>query len=341
MSEKYQGSQLSKDVREVTDLTPVQPIPPTFATRNEWEGFQQAVVRAFEQGLLPDSIDNAKKAIVLASKGRELNMEPLYALSVLYLVHGKPALEGEAMLGLTMRRYPNAKLEWVEQTHQKAELRMARPGGNYSTFSFTVEDAVRAEILEKINPDGTVRAATNKYGKRNTVWEKYTKDMLMWRAVARAIRFLFPECIQGCLTPDEVDTLTTEGPVKSTVKDLDSQFAPPQVEAPTPKPALQAAKTIADLDTEIIAPAPHKATPPKVIVAEKVVASEPVEKFPFEVENYVFPAGLYTGKRMSDLNKSELQEYVKNLRKRDAHVQGRDAVVKEMLSNIEAYLGET
>lgn len=181
----------------------VSQVPPTFKDRAEWEGFQGAVVRAFEQKLLPDSIKSPQQAIVLASKGRELGLEPLYALSVLYLVHGKPALEGEAMLGLALRRYPQARLVWQEQSHKRAELKMARPGDDYSSFEFTVQDALRAGIISKINEDGSVVAG-------NKVWEKYTRDMLMWRTVARAVRFLFPECIQGCLLPDEAEWVPRE-----------------------------------------------------------------------------------------------------------------------------------
>lgn len=181
-----------------TDLKVVDSIPPTFQSRSEWEGFQQTVIRAFDQGLLPDSVKSAKQAIVLAAKGRELNLEPLYALSVLYLVHGKPALEGEAMLGLALRKYPDARVQWIETTHAKAVLKIGRPTGELSTFEFTVQDALRAGIIDSINEDGTVRA-------KNAVWQKYTRDMLMWRAVARAVRFMFPECIQGCLLPDEAE----------------------------------------------------------------------------------------------------------------------------------------
>ena len=172
--------------------------PPTFESRSEWEGFQQQVTRAFDTGLLPDSVKNPQQAIILAAKGREMGLEPLYALSVLYLIHNKPALEGEAMLGLTLRKYPNAQIQWVEQSHKRACLKMGRPGGQLSEFEFTVEDAKRAGLISKINEDGTVTASGGKQ-----VWSQYTKDMLMWRAVARAIRFLFPECIQGCLIPDE------------------------------------------------------------------------------------------------------------------------------------------
>lgn len=204
---------------KIAPVSKIEPVPPTFNDRSEWEGFQGAVIRAFDQGLLPDTIQNPKQAIVLASKGRELGLEPLYALSVLYLVHGKPALEGEAMLGLTLRRYPEAKIQWVEQSHAKAVLKMGRPGGEMSTFEFTVEDAKRAGILSKINDDGTV--VPN--GKKQ-VWAQYTKDMLMWRAVARAVRFLFPECIQGCLTPDEAEWIPRDS-VEKVVRQVGGKAA--------------------------------------------------------------------------------------------------------------------
>lgn len=205
MSERFQGSQLSNDVREVKDLTTPRPrpVPPTFSSLEEWEGFQSAVCRAFDQGLLPESIKTRESAIVIASKGREMGFEPLYALSVIYLVKGKPAIEGEAMLGLVLKRYPETHVAWIENTHEKATLELGRQGSTkFSRFTFTVQDALRAGLITKINADGTVVASPGK-----TVWSQYTRKMLCWRAVSEGVTLLFPECIQGVLTPEELQPI--------------------------------------------------------------------------------------------------------------------------------------
>lgn len=357
MEQKYNGSQASKDPREVRDLVPAKPIPPGFSGRSEFEGFQMAVTNAFKQRLLPESIETPEQAIVIALKGRELGLDPLYALSVIYLVHGKPSLEGEAMLGLVFKRYPDAKLEWVEQTHQKAVLKMARPGGNFSTFEFTVEDAKRAKILEKINPDGTVSAMPNRSGKKNYVWEQYTKDMLMWRAVARAVRFLFPECIQGCLTPDELAPPEPVGIVSP--REIDSQFvdALPPAEA---KRSLTAEQIVGlrPEPLEAVDPSSHteahlKRRPllevdpvedPKLHKASsEVTPSLPeVELLPFEKPardgSYLIRFGSHMGKCLNEIPVSELKLYLLQLQKQDERVKGGDAQIKELISKISAFI---
>lgn len=353
MEQKYNGSQASKDIREVKDLTPAKPIPPGFAGRHEFEGFQLAVKNAFVQRLLPDSIQSIEQAIVIACKGRELGLEPLYALSVIYLVHGKPSLEGEAMLGLAFKRYPDLKIEWAEQSHSKAILKMARPGGNFSTFEFTVEDAKRARIIEKVNPDGTVVA-------KNKVWEQYTKDMLMWRAVARAVRFLFPECIQGCLTPDE---LAPAQPVEFvSPKDLDSQFVdslppgepkksltyeeivalrPEPIEAPTEAAPSVPQHLAIDLEVrraEPVAPKVEPASPedtPSLPEAELM----PFEK-PKQVKDgsYMVRFGSHMGKTLQEIPIHDLKLYLLQLQKQDERVKGADAQIKELISKISAFI---
>lgn len=364
MEQKYNGSQASKDPREVRDLVPAKPVPPGFAGRTEFEGFQMAVTNAFKQRLLPESIETPEQAIVIALKGRELGLDPLYALSVIYLVHGKPSLEGEAMLGLAMRRYPDLKIEWVEQSHAKAILKMARPGGNFSTFEFTVQDALRARILERVNQDGTVSAMPNRNGKKNYVWEQYTKDMLMWRAVARAVRFLFPECIQGCLTPDELAPPEPVGIVSP--KEIDSQFVdalpPAEVKRsltaeeivglrPEPLEAVAPSHTEANLkrrpllDVDPVREEPRPVQSSQDQSSPEVTPSVPeAELLPFEKPlvardgSYLIRFGSHMGKTLNEIPKGELKLYLLQLQKQDERVKGADAQIKELISKISAFI---
>lgn len=343
MSNKYQGSQASKDTREVKDLVPAKPVPPTFASRADYEGFQVPILNAFHAGLLPDTIKTEQAAIVVALKGRELGLEPMYALSTIYLVHGKPALEGEAMLGLVLRKYPQTPIRWVERTHQKAVLEMGRPGSTQlSQFTFTVEDALRAGMITKINPDGSVVAARGK-----EVWAQYTRKMLSWRAVSEAITLLFPECIQGCLLPEELKTPVDPGPQQVIpVTTIDAEFGG----APEKGTEIHETKapTAETLDAELVEPPEpafeplpfeKKQAPPIAEIYESA-PKDPVgmtRAMPPKTE-YVFQVGMYTGKKVSDLPRVTLEQYVKQLGERQVK-KGHDAKIQEMIDAIKKHLG--
>lgn len=315
MSERHAGSQLSKDVRPATNVAPVRPLPPGFSDRAEWEGFQFNIKRAFENKLLPASCDTAEKAIVIALKGRELGLDPLYALSVLYIVNGIPQLEGEAMLGLVFRKYPKVKIKWVEQTHAKAVFEIARENGEPSQFTFTIEDALRAGLVQKINPDGTVVSHP-----RKQVWSQYTRNMLMWRAVAMAVRYMFPECIQGILTPDEAQSVDAVVPETVTASDVDSAFAS------TP-------------NQETLPPAEVPAQP---VVTE--VAAVEAELLPFERPSekadgsYMIRFGSLMGKRLSEVGQQELKVYLDQITSKQRQAGGGDVQLRELIEKITAYL---
>jgi hypothetical protein len=333
MSEnKYTGSQLSKDTRPVTDLVPKPPVPPTFKDRAEYEGFQVPVVNAYRAGLLPESIKSEQAAIVIALKGRELGLEPMYALSTIYLVHGKPGLEGEAMLALARRKYPNLHVRWVELTHEKATLEIGLSKDAASTFTWTVQDALRAGLITKINSDGTVVGARGK-----EVWAQYTRKMLAWRVISEAITLVAPEAIQGCLTREE---LTSAVPAVETVdvKKLNAEFlaATPVAETTQScetepsksetKPVTGAGGTSCEtLDAEFTDTASTSKAPE-------------FEPMPFETKapanpDYRMPVGQYFGKRISQISRTELVAYVKQL-----EAQRATSEIKEMIDAIKGFL---
>jgi len=234
---------------------------------------------------------------------------------------------------------------------------MARPGGEYSTFEFTVEDAKRARIIERINPDGTISA-------KNSVWEQYTKDMLMWRAVARAVRFLFPECIQGCLTPDELQPPEPLREVDS--KAIDSQFVealppaqekkgltyeeivalrPEPIEAPMPEAAPRDAHLV-DVVVEQVPPQlgqqPHlEESLASIQDTPSVPESEllPFEK-PKKDGTYMIRFGSHMGKRLEEIPPRELKLYLLQLQKQDERVKGADTQIKELISKISAFINQ-
>lgn len=331
-SKRYTGSQVSKDVRPATAVAQVKSVPPGFANSDEWEGFKQSIKRAHENGLLPKSLDTVEKAIVVGLKGRELGLDPLYALSVLYIVNGVAQLEGEGMLGLVFKKYPKAQIKWLEQTHAKASFSIAREGGEPSVFTFTVQDALRANLIQKINPDGTVTASAGK-----AVWVQYTRNMLMWRAVAMGVRYMFPECIQGIMTPDEAQSPISTPTETISAADVDTAFAP---EAEIAK--LHAAEKAIDVAVEKIAdqqpvPEPTVAAP----VEETTAAFEPL---PFERPTakddgqYMIRFGSLMGKRLCEIPGQDLKVYLHQIQAKNTQANGTDVQLRELVDKITAYL---
>lgn len=211
-TEKYVGSNVSNDPRPVEPPKEERPrvaiVPHSFSSIEEYNGFDAKVTRAFQEGLLPESIKTAKQAVVVALKGRELGLDPLYALSVISLIKGKAALSSEAMLALVYKHYPRARLEFVtssEKRNEECVLEVTREGGKPQIFCFTLEDAKRAGLTGKEN------------------WQKYPAAMLRARVIGAAVRAVFPECIMGLPVIEEVqDLLSTDA---SKVDEVDAKFS--------------------------------------------------------------------------------------------------------------------
>lgn len=165
-------------------------------TPEDFELIQRQCKAFIRSGLLPDHVwkgfsdDIAlARAIVIAQKGRELGIPPLQAFASITVIGGKPAMSAELMLALIYQRCPGAKVTYrtpPEKQQAEAEFVFQRPKGDAQTFRFTLEDAQRAGI-------------TN-----NPTWKKYPAAMLRARCVSAGARAVFPDCIMGCYTPEEL-----------------------------------------------------------------------------------------------------------------------------------------
>lgn len=152
-------------------------------------------------GLLPDSITKGvtsevaiAKALTIVYKGKELGLPPLYSLSSINIIKGKPCLSAELMLALIYKKYPDAKIEFItpiESADKECEVLFSRPNGSPQKFRFTIKDAERAGLLS--NP--------------NSSWVKYPQAMLRARAISMGARAVFPDAIMGCYTPEEITSI--------------------------------------------------------------------------------------------------------------------------------------
>ena len=76
---------------------------------------------------------------------------------------------------------------------------MQRPEGEPQSFRFSIEDAKRANLT-------------------GMAWTKYPAAMLRARAISAGARAVFPDCIMGCYTPEEMgaNIIEVEGEIIET-----------------------------------------------------------------------------------------------------------------------------
>ena len=186
-------------------------------TGSAWDALKEQSTMLVKSGFLPKGIDTAEKAIAIAMKGHEMGIPPMQAFSHIAIVQGKPCISSELMLAQIYKNVPGAKVDILKNDETEAIISAKRPGEKATTFTFTMEDARRANLTGK----GT--------------WAQYPKVMLMWRAISMMARTKFPDAIMGCsYTPEEMGAeveLAEDGQIIS-VKVEDNTPAPLKVGPP-------------------------------------------------------------------------------------------------------------
>lgn len=147
---------------------------------------------------------------------------PIKAAVQYHIIDGKPALKSEAMLARFQAS--GGKIRWKERTPQRCTLWLSHPQAGEIEVTWDIERAKAAGLAG-----------------RNT-WKAYPAQMMSARCISEGIRALYPACVGGFYTPEEV-------------RDFD---APPPVTHPESTKPAQAAKT-AMPKPKAAKPEPHDA----------------------------------------------------------------------------------
>lgn len=169
----------------------------------------------FESGTLPTHIKSPAAAFAIVQKGLELGLPPMYSLSNVVFINGKPSANAEAMLALIYRDHGDDALRFEETSDEIAVVSYKRRGWNdRRRASFTIAEAERAGLTKKDGP-----------------WRSYPAAMLRARAVSVAARMAFADTIGGLYTLEELGA--------EVAVDNDDQIVVREVpsEPPDPKPA--------------------------------------------------------------------------------------------------------
>lgn len=179
-------------------------------------------------------IKNEAAAFALMCVAQSEGIPPIQAAVQYHVIDGKPALKSEAML--TRFQAAGGSIKWKERNAQRCTLWLKHPQAGELEVTWDMDRAKAAGLSGK-----------------NT-WRAYPQQMMSARCISEGVRALYPACLSGCYTPEEV-------------RDFDA--VPPQP-APEPKKAPQPAKE----STETPREAPKAEKPAKSTAKAKKAAED-------------------------------------------------------------------
>ena len=163
-----------------------------------------------QSGMFTD-IKSQAQAVVKILAGKELGLAPLEAMTNLYIVNGKVALQAKVISALIKK---NGKYDYKVEKLDENECIIAFfhvEDGNkveLGKSSFTIKDAAKAGIVNK------------------DVWKSYPKNMLFARALSNGSKWYAPDAFCGYAVEEVEDigqekaalapqlvSITTEGEV--------------------------------------------------------------------------------------------------------------------------------
>jgi len=127
---------------------------------------------------------NAQEAMAIMLLCQAENLHPAVAMRDFHVIQGRPALKADAMLA----RFQQAggTVNWKEYTDEKVTGLFSHPQGGTLELSWTLAQAKAIGIANKDN------------------WKNYPRAMLRARVISEGIRSVFPGCVVGVYTPEEV-----------------------------------------------------------------------------------------------------------------------------------------
>lgn len=124
-------------------------------------------------------------------------LHPALAARDYHIIQGRPAMKADAMLA----RFQQAGgvVEWLTYEASEVAGKFSHPAGGSVTIIWTMEMAGQIGLATKDN------------------WKNYPRAMLRARCISEGIRTVYPGCVVGVYTPEELD----EGDEAETVKPAD------------------------------------------------------------------------------------------------------------------------
>ena len=149
-----------------------------------------------QSGFLPDAIKTPAQALIVMQTGNDLGLTWTESFRSINVIHNRPCMSAQLLIGLCYRTREVEQAHIKESTDKKAVYVLQRRGSPAFESVFTLEDAERAKFSMQWDK-------VQEKWKMKDNWVKQPGTMLLWRAMSRAARMIFPDAVCGIYTPDE------------------------------------------------------------------------------------------------------------------------------------------
>jgi hypothetical protein len=122
-------------------------------------------------------------AVMLVAQAE--NKHPATVMQEYDIIQGRPALKSQAILARF--QMAGGKVQWVEVGPKRCIGTFTHESGGSITVEWTIDMAKQAGVF-----------------KEGSAWTKYPEDMLRARVISRAVRSIYPACILGHYSSEEV-----------------------------------------------------------------------------------------------------------------------------------------
>lgn len=148
-------------------------------------------------------VKTADEAMALMLIAQAEGQHPAIAARDYHIIQGRPALKADAMLA----RFQSSggKVEWQEYTDDKVTGIFSHPSGGSISVSWTL---LQAREIGLVKP--------------GSGWAKYPRAMLRSRCISEGIRAVYPGCVVGTYSVEEVQDFDDkpQKPSAPEVKDM-------------------------------------------------------------------------------------------------------------------------
>jgi hypothetical protein len=124
------------------------------------------------------------QALALMLLAQAEGLHPMVAARDYHIIEGRPSMKADAMLARF--QLAGGKVKWLALTDTKVIGEFTHEAGGSATIEWDIDRAKQAGLGGKGN------------------WNKYPRQMLRARVISEGIRTVYPACVVGVYTPEEV-----------------------------------------------------------------------------------------------------------------------------------------
>jgi len=138
-----------------------------------------------KSGAIPASFTRPEHALAVIQYGRELGYQPMTALQNINIIKGKTTMSANMMAA----RFKGAGNDFYIKSWNDTICELAfisKDSKREQVISYTIEDAKKAELLNKDN------------------WKKNPKEMLYARCISKGVKIVDPTIMMGFYIPEEL-----------------------------------------------------------------------------------------------------------------------------------------